>query len=229
MRSSVTMTRPRVDRRVARGLVLSRVRPQSKTSPPRRSCPHAPKMCMSVSERPEPMRPPIPNTSPARTSKLMSWRRSGMALPVRNGEIFDRQQCVTGTGLTPWKKILDGTAHHVADHLAGVCFCGVECGDRLAVAQHGDAVADREHLLELVRDVDRGDALVAEAADDPEQDLDLRLGERSGRLVEDEDAAFFVSAFTISTSCWRPVPRSPTRAAGSMLSLKRFRSCAASV
>ena len=44
----------------------------------------------------------------------------------------------------------------------------------VAVAQHGDAVADpQDQLLEPVRDVDDRDAARLEVGDDPEQDLDL--------------------------------------------------------
>lgn len=45
--------------------------------------------------------------------------------------------------------------------------------DAAAVAQHGDLAAHRVQLVQAVADVDHGDALVAQAADDREQGLHL--------------------------------------------------------
>ena len=61
--------------------------------------------------------------------------------------------------------------------------------DVLAVAKHGDAVAIVEDLRHAVGDVDDRDAARGEVAHDPEQDLRLALGQRRGRLVEDQHAA----------------------------------------
>ena len=58
----------------------------------------------------------------------------------------------------------------------------------LAVAQHGDAVAEREDLVHAVRDVDARRAGVAQAAQPLHQPIGLVAGERRGGLVEDEDA-----------------------------------------
>ena len=57
-----------------------------------------------------------------------------------------------------------------------------------AVAEHGDAVGNLEHLVEVVRDVDDRDLLLLEPMDDAEDELRFLLGERRGRLVHDEDA-----------------------------------------
>ena len=57
-----------------------------------------------------------------------------------------------------------------------------------AVAHHRDGVADREDLLEAVRDEQHGRAVLAQRAHDAEQPLDLGPGERGGRLVHDQDA-----------------------------------------
>ena len=47
---------------------------------------------------------------------------------------------------------------------AGVVAATSERADGLAVAQHGDAVADAEDLVHLVRDVDDGDAALFQLA-----------------------------------------------------------------
>ena len=62
-------------------------------------------------------------------------------------------------------------------------------GDALAVAEDRDPVAIVEDLDHAVRDVDDRDAARGELAHDAEQHLRLALGERGGRLVEDQHAA----------------------------------------
>ncbi len=64
---------------------------------------------------------------------------------------------------------------------------GVGRAGDLAVAQHRDAVGDREHLAELVGDEDDRLALVDEAADDGEELVDLAGRQYGRRLVEDQD------------------------------------------
>ena len=69
----------------------------------------------------------------------------------------------------------------------------VELGGRLrrqapAVPEHRDAVGDAEDFGQAVGDVDDAPSLAGEALDDGEHALDLAVGERRGRLVEDEDA-----------------------------------------
>ena len=56
-----------------------------------------------------------------------------------------------------------------------------------AVAHDRDPVAEREDLLEPVADEDDGRAAVAQPAGDVEEPLDLRRGQRRGRLVHDDD------------------------------------------
>ena len=56
----------------------------------------------------------------------------------------------------------------------------------LAVAQHGEAVADLVHLVEEVRDEEDRDALLLQRADDAEELGDLVGVEARGGLVEDE-------------------------------------------
>ena len=55
-----------------------------------------------------------------------------------------------------------------------------------SVAQHGDAPADAEHLVEPVGDVDDRHAARREPLDQGEQLRDLAAGQRRGRLVHHE-------------------------------------------
>ena len=56
-----------------------------------------------------------------------------------------------------------------------------------AVAQDGDAVGHRHHLVELVRDEDDGAPVVGHRPQRPEQVRRLLRGQDGGRLVEDQD------------------------------------------
>ena len=58
--------------------------------------------------------------------------------------------------------------------------------DLAPVAQHGDAVGNLVDLLHAVRDVDDADALGLQATDQFEQAKRLLVGERRGRLVQDQ-------------------------------------------
>ena len=61
-----------------------------------------------------------------------------------------------------------------------------------AVAQHGDPLADVEHLAEVVRDVDQGDTLAMNHAQHLEESVDLRSRQRRRGLVEHEDACLLL-------------------------------------
>ncbi len=80
----------------------------------------------------------------------------------------------------------DGAADHAPHQVAGR-----HVGDRvgrhvLAVAHHGDGVAELGDLVEAVRDEDDGVARVAQATRDREEPAHLDGAERRRRLVHDE-------------------------------------------
>ena len=60
--------------------------------------------------------------------------------------------------------------------------------DMRAVTQHGDAIGDRENLVEPVADIDHGDAARLQLAHDVEEPSHVVFGQRRGRLVHDQDA-----------------------------------------
>ena len=69
---------------------------------------------------------------------------------------------------------------------------GVDGADRAAAAQHGDAVGDGRHLVQLVRDEDDRAPLGGHRAQRHEQRLGLLRRQHRGRLVEDQDARLAV-------------------------------------
>ena len=82
----------------------------------------------------------------------------------------------------------DRAAEHVGDQRDLARLADGADRDGPAVAHHRDAVADREELVEEVRDVEHRDPGVAQPADHAEQHLDLAVVERGGGLVHDDEA-----------------------------------------
>ena len=82
--------------------------------------------------------------------------------------------------------------HLAPDHQLGerraVGARGRAVRDLAAGAQHRDAVGDRQHLVQLVRDEDDREPVRHQAPQHDEQAFDLLRGEHRGRLVEHEDA-----------------------------------------
>ena len=56
-----------------------------------------------------------------------------------------------------------------------------------AVTQNRDTIGDLEDLRHVVRDVDDGNPLLLQPADDPEDQDSFLMGQRRRRLVEDHD------------------------------------------
>ena len=86
--------------------------------------------------------------------------------------------------------MLEVAIHHLADDAVLLDRAGlaIQRIDGAAVAQHGDAVGDPRHLVELVRDQDRGHAVGAELEQEIEQRRAVAFVEAGGRLVENQKA-----------------------------------------
>ena len=76
---------------------------------------------------------------------------------------------------------------HQADQLALIQFRGGLRADGAAIPQDRDAVGEPLDFLQAMRDVDDAHALAGQSAQLDEQGLGLRLRERGGRLVENEN------------------------------------------
>ena len=127
----------------------------------------------------------MPTISPARTVSETSAnspcrleplhlaaarRRSGSAVGARSGKTYSMVRPVI----------------RLTRSRVGVVAGGQVGRGGAAVLEHGDPVADLADLLEPVRDVDDGDALRGQLADDPEQVGHLVVGEHRARLVHDD-------------------------------------------
>ena len=75
----------------------------------------------------------------------------------------------------------------------------------LAVAHHGDRLADGEDLLEAMRDEQHGGAALGQRADDAEQPLDLGADSAAVGSSMISTRASKLSALAISTICWSAI------------------------
>src|SRR5258706_8889196 len=93
-------------------------------------------------------------------------------------------------GLALGKAMLEVAIHHLADDaiLLESASLAIQRIDGATIAQHGDAVGDTSHLVELVRDQDRGHAMGAEFKQKVEQRRAVAFIEACGRLVENQKA-----------------------------------------
>ena len=103
-------------------------------------------------------------------------------------QLAQLEQRLAGLSRAAGIEVIDLAAHHQLDdglrrQLRRRTATGVA-----AVAQDDDAIGDRFDLFDEVRDVDDGEALRLETADQREEPLDVGVGEAARRLVEHDDA-----------------------------------------
>ena len=130
---------------------------------------------------PAPARPTKPRISPSRSSNETSCNAS----LVRPWTDSATGPASFAGGAGPARR--GSAAGHQFDQLRLAGFLGQQGGARLAVAQDTDPVADRQHFVETVRDVDDSAAAAAQHADEAKQALGFPPGQRRGRFVEHED------------------------------------------
>ena len=114
-------------------------------------------------------------------------------LPLGMERMVDRpvlhnQHSLPDRRFTLRKAVCEVAVDHAADDPVLLDRLGpaIDVVDGAAVAQHGDAVGDVGDLVQLVRDQDRGDALLAERDQTIEQRRAVGLVEAGGRLVQDQ-------------------------------------------
>ena len=100
----------------------------------------------------------------------------------------DLEQHLVADGGGASRRVGQFATHHQLGQLPSVDLVRGGGGHRRALADDGDVVAHRQHLVEFVRDEDDRGAVVDQAAQGDEQLVDL-LGHQHRRgFVEDEDA-----------------------------------------
>ena len=86
-------------------------------------------------------------------------------------------------------------AHHHGDDVIFTHACGFTRADVLPVADHADGVRNGFDLVQLVRNVDTGDAVVLQIADDVEQNRGFLFGERGRGLIKDQQPDLLIKRF----------------------------------
>ena len=99
----------------------------------------------------------------------------------------DLHQHVAGDIVLGGEAVGHFAVDHALDDIVGREVLRFVGGDPLAVTHDGDLVGDALDLVHLVGDINDADALIAQAAHDAEQVLDLLAGQRRRRLVKHED------------------------------------------
>ena len=153
----------------------------------------------STSWWPAPATPARPTISPGATRRLKSCSRPPAltlrissrpaSFPTSSASATCSAQLGVGLLGRLLLRLLGRLAEHRGDDGGdGQALARLGGHRDLAVAQDGDLVAQRHHVLEDVGDEDDADLAVAQDAQDLEQRLGARRAERGGRLVEDQDA-----------------------------------------
>ena len=83
---------------------------------------------------------------------------------------------------------VDRPADHHADDLVDGGFLGLHGIDITPIAHHRDPVGDLLQLFQAVGDMHHAHAFFAQLADHAEKLVDLRVGQRGGRLIHDQHA-----------------------------------------
>ena len=136
-----------------------------------------PKIARATSVRPAPTSPASATISPLRTVE----RHVGEDALAREPVDLEHDRPRLGRDLREQR--VHVAADHRPDHRLRRQLLDRLRQDVAAVAHHRDALADREDLLEPVRDEQHRVPLRAQRLDDAEQPVDLGAGQRSGRLV----------------------------------------------
>ena len=148
-----------------------------------------PNSSLAVSVRPEPSSPARPTTCPPAQSHADRRYRPAAAQAVNGHEGgLVRRPCLGDRAdlRRVGDKLPRVLADHPGDQLDPRQLVGLVLPDQPAVAKHRDAVADAVNLVQKVRDEYDPDPLLAQAAHQGEELLDLVFVQAGRRLVEDQ-------------------------------------------
>ena len=154
----------------------------------RRPAGSTPESAANSSSWPWPSSATTPATSPLREVEG-DVLQLGADLQVAHGEArscLRRAACLSGRAACATRALFDLGAEHQFDDPLLDAGADVDDADRLAVAQHGGAVAERGDLDEAVRDEDDRAAGLALPPDDVEHALGEVGRQRRGHLVEQQ-------------------------------------------
>ena len=111
---------------------------------------------------------------------------------VPGGQVLHAQHLFThGVGFIRVERSKLAPYHH-GDDVIFTHACRFARADVLPVADHADGVRNGFDLVQLVRNVDTGDAVVLQIADDVEQNRGFLFGERGRWLIKDQQPDLFI-------------------------------------
>ena len=112
------------------------------------------------------------------------------------GQVFHAQHFITfGVRLIRVER-RQLAPHHHGDDVIFAHARGFTRADVLPIADHADGVRNGFNLVQLVRNVDTGDAVVLQIADDIEQNRGFLFGERGRWLIEDQQPDLLIERFS---------------------------------
>ena len=101
-------------------------------------------------------------------------------------QIFDFQQRLTDETRSEGILVIDRAADHLCDHFRARQLCDGLGVDHMTVTHDGHDVAVIKDLVQLVADIDNGDAAAAQILDDAAELFQLLCGQGAGRLVHND-------------------------------------------
>lgn len=110
-----------------------------------------------------------------------------IAEAVRCRQPLDFEDLLAKLDLALGKHVGDVALDHQSCDGRSRGLCNRQCGDVKAVAHDGHMVAELFDLVEIMRDIDDGHAFIAQAPDQPEEDIGLPPDQRRCRLVENQN------------------------------------------
>ena len=177
-------------------LIAARGSPVRRGTPPTRIAPavsgRSPVTASASSRCPLPATPATPRIWPADTLSETSWTASTPRSPWADRPSSSSSTSPISRASSRRSIGVELAAHHQRGERLQRRPRRLDGGDGTAVAQHRDAVGDRHHLVQLVRDEDHRAPVGGHRPQRLEQRRRLLRGEHGGRLVEDQDARLAV-------------------------------------
>jgi hypothetical protein len=124
---------------------------------------------------------------PDKTEDFASFERKGDILQLVRIERTNLQQRFSNAVRPFGVFVFNRASDHLCDHVRAGQVPDRLGIDHVPVAHDGNDVAKLENLIQLVADVDDGNALFLQVMDDLEELLELVAGERTARLVHDDE------------------------------------------
>ena len=107
---------------------------------------------------------------------------------ILSAHVVENQKILTGVDISAMRfHRVQGTPDDHRDEPVLVGALALDHGDLAAVAQDRDAIGNVENLVKVMRDEDDPHALAGQIADEPKEEIGLRLVEGRRRLIEQED------------------------------------------